>query len=97
MTTHPPTDRPSLPEWLQLATHAAALDATHLRDLFARDADRGERFVIDACGLHVDYSKQRITDETLRGILLQAPRRLPVKDRSANGTSAPVFGLMSDS
>jgi glucose-6-phosphate isomerase len=66
MTTRPLPDRPSLPEWQQLAAHAAALDATHLRDLFGGDAGRGERFVIDACGLHVDYSKQRITDETLR-------------------------------
>jgi glucose-6-phosphate isomerase len=65
MTTHSLPSRASLPEWQKVAAHAASVSGTHLRDLFAVDAGRGERFVIDACGLHVDYSKQRITDETL--------------------------------
>ncbi len=65
MTTHSLPSRASLPEWQKVAAHAASLCGTHLRDLFAADAGRGERFVIDACGLHADYSKQRITDETL--------------------------------
>jgi len=69
MTTQTPSSRASLPEWQKVAAHAAAQDGTHLRDLFATDARRGERFVLDACGLHVDYSKQRITDETLSLLL----------------------------
>jgi glucose-6-phosphate isomerase len=65
MTTQTLSSRASLPEWQKVAAHASAQSGTHLRDLFAADAHRGERLVIDACGLHVDYSKQRITDETL--------------------------------
>ena len=60
-----PPSRVSIPGWQKVAAHAAATGGTHLRQLFAADAGRGERLVIDACGLHVDYSKQRITDETL--------------------------------
>ena len=65
MTTPALPSRVSLPEWQKVAAHAAAQQGTHLRDLFRTDAGRGERLVLDACGLHVDYSKQRITDETL--------------------------------
>jgi glucose-6-phosphate isomerase len=65
MTTPSLPSRASLPAWQKVAAHAAAMGGTHLRQLFAADAGRGERLVIDACGLHVDYSKQRITDETL--------------------------------
>jgi glucose-6-phosphate isomerase len=60
-----PPSRVSLPEWQKVAAHASAQSGTHLRDLFKTDAGRGERLVIDACGLHVDYSKQRVTEETL--------------------------------
>ena len=65
MTTPSLPSRVSLPQWQKVAAHASATGGTHLRQLFAADAGRGERLVIDACGLHVDYSKQRITDETL--------------------------------
>jgi len=65
MTTPSIPSRVALPEWQKVAAHASAQQVTHLRDLFRADAGRGERLVLDACGLHVDYSKQRITDETL--------------------------------
>jgi glucose-6-phosphate isomerase len=65
MTAQSPPSRAALPQWQHVAAHAAAMGGTHLRDLFAADAGRGERLVLDACGLHVDYSKQRITGETL--------------------------------
>jgi glucose-6-phosphate isomerase len=52
--------------WAALDAHAAHLRATHLRDLFAEDPGRGERFVAEAAGIYVDYSKHRITAETLR-------------------------------
>ena len=65
MTTPSLPSRVSLPQWQKVAAHASATGGTHLRQLFAADAGRGERLVIDACGLHVDYSKQRITDDTL--------------------------------
>jgi glucose-6-phosphate isomerase len=54
------------PEWKALQTHYAQLRTVHLRQLFADDPQRGERFAIDAVGLHFDYSKHRITAETRR-------------------------------
>ncbi len=54
------------PAWKALEAHCAAVGATHLRTLFADDPDRGERLRSEAAGLYVDYSKQRVTDETLR-------------------------------
>ncbi|RPI09297.1 MAG: glucose-6-phosphate isomerase, partial [Zetaproteobacteria bacterium] len=54
------------PAWKALETHYRQLRDVHLRQLFADDPDRGERFVLDAAGLRLDYSKHRITDETIR-------------------------------
>jgi glucose-6-phosphate isomerase len=48
-----------------LAEHHAKIKDDHLRDLFADDPDRGERLGAEAAGLYLDYSKNRITDETL--------------------------------
>ena len=72
MTTPSLSSRVSLPAWQKVASQASAQQGTHLRDLFRADASRGERLVIDACGLHVDYSKQRITDETLALLIVLA-------------------------
>ena len=58
------------PEWQALVAHQAKIGRTHLRELFAADARRGERFTIEAAGLTLDYSKNRVTDETL--VLLAA-------------------------
>src|SRR5438132_8696465 len=59
----------SLPAFKALGAHHASLQGVHLRELFARDPGRGERLVAEAAGLYLDYSKHRITDETL-GLLL---------------------------
>jgi glucose-6-phosphate isomerase len=53
------------PAWKALEEHHRAAGAVHLRDLFARDPKRGERLALEAAGIYFDYSKQRITDETL--------------------------------
>ncbi len=55
----------SRPAWTALAEHHEKIKDLHLRDLFAADADRGERLTMEAAGLFLDYSKNRITDETL--------------------------------
>jgi glucose-6-phosphate isomerase len=55
-----------LPAWKALEANAAALSQTHLRDLFAGDPARGERLNAEAAGIFLDYSKHRITDETLK-------------------------------
>jgi glucose-6-phosphate isomerase len=71
-----------MPEWQALAAHAAACRDTHLRDLFAADPGRGERMVLDACGLHVDYAKQRVTGDTL-GLLVQLAEACGLRERIA--------------
>ena len=54
------------PAWTALAEHHQQIRGVHLRELFARDAGRGERLTAEACGIYLDYSKNRITDDTLR-------------------------------
>ena len=71
-----------MPEWQALAAHAAACRDTHLRDLFAADPGRGERMVLDACGLHVDYAKQRVTGDTL-GLLVRLAEACGLRERIA--------------
>src|SRR5271166_6750992 len=56
--------------WEPLETHYQTVRELHLRKLFADDPKRGERLVLEAVGLYLDYSKHRITDETLK-LLLQ--------------------------
>ena len=57
------------PSWKNLQSHADKVQNVHLRELFADDPKRGERFAIEAMGLYFDYSKNRITDETLTLLL----------------------------
>jgi glucose-6-phosphate isomerase len=54
------------PAWQALETHYHKIKDLHLRQLFANDPQRGERFVVEAVGIYFDYSKHRITDETIR-------------------------------
>ena len=67
MPTTPLRQRPA---YQALAEHHAKIEGRHLRELFAEDPTRGERLSAEAAGLYLDYSKNRITDETL-GLLLQ--------------------------
>ena len=62
MPTIPLRERPS---WKALQQHHAEIGGRHLRDLFAEDPNRGERLCAEAAGLYLDYSKNRVTDETL--------------------------------
>ena len=52
--------------WARLEQHHAAVADRHLRDLFAEDPARGERLTVEAEGILLDYSKHRVTDETMR-------------------------------
>ena len=56
----------NLPAWKALGAHHKAIEKTHLSQLFADDAKRGERFAVEDVGIYLDYSKNRITDETLK-------------------------------
>jgi len=60
------------PAWKALEAHCAQISAMHMRELFATDPRRGERFVAEGAALYLDYSKNRITDETLRLLLALA-------------------------
>ena len=61
--------------WRALRAHAAEMKDLHLRELFAADPGRGEQFVAEAAGLFLDYSKNRITRETVRLLLALADER----------------------
>ncbi len=65
----PLTQRPA---WKALEEHYQKMRDLHLRTLFADDPGRGERFAIEAAGIYLDYSKNRVTDETLRLLLALA-------------------------
>src|ERR1700723_778652 len=58
--------------WKALQDHYEQIRGQHLRNLFAYDPGRGERFTAEAAGLFLDYSKNRITDETVRLLIALA-------------------------
>src|SRR5689334_9302236 len=59
--------RPAKPSaWKALAAHYKKISKLHMRTLFADDPKRGQRMALEAVGLYLDYSKNRVTDETLR-------------------------------
>ena len=60
------------PEWAALSAHYEQVKDLHLRQLFTDDPDRGTRLVAEGAGLYLDYSKNRVTDETLRLLLALA-------------------------
>ena len=60
------TPLPERKAWQELKRHHAELAGQHLRELFAADPGRGERLTVEAAGLYLDYSKNRVTDETMR-------------------------------
>ncbi len=60
------TSETKSPAWQALRSHYEQTKSAHLRQLFADDPKRAERFSVDAVGLHLDYSKNRITEETMR-------------------------------
>ena len=68
------------PAWNALAQHHRAVAGKHLRELFAEDPRRAERFSVEGAGLFLDYSKNRITEETLQ-LLLQLATECGLRDR----------------
>ena len=77
----PDSQRPNeTPAWQALAAHYQKIKDVHLRQFFADDPGRSERFAAEGAGLFLDYSKNRITDETVR-LLLQLARERGVAER----------------
>ena len=77
MSLAPLTQRPA---WKALQAHYQKIQGSHLRQLFDTDPKRGERFSAEALGLYLDYSKNRISDETLK-LLLQLAEESGLKAR----------------
>jgi len=68
------------PAWQALQAHYQNIRPIHLRQLFAEDTLRGERFAVDAAGIYLDYSKNRVTDETLR-LLIKLADQCGLRER----------------
>jgi len=66
--------------WGALERHYRKMADRHLRQLFAEDRERGERFTVEAAGVYLDYSKNRITDETVK-LLLQLAEESGLRER----------------
>src|SRR4051794_29868582 len=66
--------------WKALEAHSRNVKKMHLRNLFAEDSQRGERLTAEGAGIYLDYSKNRITDETLR-LLLQLAEESDLRNR----------------
>lgn len=69
------------PAWKALKAHSEQIRERHLRELFAEDASRGERLTAEAEGIFLDYSKNRVTDETLK-LLVQLAEESGLKART---------------
>ncbi|MBV9732647.1 MAG: glucose-6-phosphate isomerase, partial [Verrucomicrobia bacterium] len=68
------------PGWKALEAHFQKVRDLHLRQLFADDQERGERFVVEGAGLYLDYSKNRVTNETV-SLLLQLADECGLRDK----------------
>ena len=66
--------------WKALQQHYETLSGVHLRELFAQDPQRGERFALEAAGIYLDYSKNRITAETM-ALLVDLARASGLRER----------------
>src|SRR3954447_3877787 len=71
----PSTPLRELAAWRELERHHADVRDVHLRDLFAQDPERGTRLTAEGAGLFLDYSKHRVTDDTLRLLVGVAEER----------------------
>jgi glucose-6-phosphate isomerase len=77
VTDRPLTERPA---WKSLGTHFKKVRELHLRQLFAADVERGKRLTAEGAGIYLDYSKNRITDETLK-LLLELAQESGLRQR----------------
>ena len=72
-------------EWKALQSHYDKVQSLHMRDLFAEDGERFNKFSTQACGILLDYSKNRITDETMSALFALA------KMTNISGEAAKMF------
>ncbi|HEV7937611.1 MAG TPA: glucose-6-phosphate isomerase [Solirubrobacteraceae bacterium] len=81
-TTANPTALTELPAWNELLVHQREIAGTSLRELFAADPTRGERLTAEGPGFCLDYSKNRVSDETLR-LLVELAKQSRLAERTA--------------
>ena len=74
------TPLPQSPQWNALVNHFKAIEGTHLREMFAQDPIRGETFSVEGAGLYLDYSKNRITAETME-LLIDLAKSVGLQER----------------
>src|SRR6201998_3450171 len=91
--TKPPGTRQTA--WSALASHYKTVSKLHLRELFADDPKRGERLAVEAVGIYLDYSKNRVTDETLR-LLLQLAEESGLAERRGAVVRGENINLSAD-
>jgi len=84
-SAHPAGGLASRSPWKALLAHHAHMGGRHLREIFAADPERGTRFTLEAAGLYLDYSKNRIDAETLRLLMALA------LDCDLRGRTAAMF------
>jgi glucose-6-phosphate isomerase len=90
-----PTPLAERPAWRALLEHHKKTATLHLRDLFASDAGRGERLTLEAAGLYLDYSKNRITDETI-ALLVRLANECGLRERIAAMFSGERINVTED-
>ena len=90
-----PTPLAERPAWRALLEHHKKTATLHLRDLFASDAERGERLTLEAAGLYLDYSKNRITDETI-ALLVRLANECGLRERIAAMFSGERINVTED-
>jgi glucose-6-phosphate isomerase len=79
----PGTPLPERKSWQALKRHYDEISGRHLREMFAEDPGRGERLTAEAAGLYLDYSKNRVTDETMRLLMALAEESRVAERRDA--------------
>ena len=83
------------PAWRQLTAHYRDVAALHLRELFAGDPGRGTRLTAEGAGIFLDYSKNRLTDETLR-LLVQLAEECGLRERIGAMFSGQKINVTED-
>ncbi len=81
MSSYDPDGLTSAPAWNQLHAHYDEYGQTHLRDLFAQDPQRGSEYTVSGIGLYYDYSKQRVTKDTI-DLLISLAKQRNLKERA---------------
>jgi glucose-6-phosphate isomerase len=89
------TSPTQLPAWAQLASHHREIEGRHLRELFAGDPDRGERLTAEGAGVYLDYSKHRVTDETI-ALLLELAEQAGLHERTRAMFSGERINVSED-